>query len=676
MTKKSKKGKKKKLSANPNDAVHIHSAPTTHTAVSNEKRETEEKKTVAKEWAVGPLTAEEQKETRAVKAAYASFWENLKFKKGWDTPLFFQSEIDDMLDQAAEIVARIRVYLDATHPGFKMRMAEGNAHEFFWSQLEHPRVRPEAFVRELVHQTLKDANGYVEGLSKSEVDKYVDSVLAYHQHEDGSEVLRGEVQLLKAKAQRQFNGIRAVWDEAVEKPSAAVEGSVCTIVQLAAYRELTRALERVQYYVSIVQEEQAKERQEQGKHEQAAAHAKERFEEQSAKRQQLKAALHAQTTRAASPAKNAPSPAPTAAAEAKEAISSPKTKSREPSQSPSRASHVSQPDTTTRSSSQASEEDPDDPPAIKRIEELVKEVNVRKTELDRMKDRTQNLDLQELSNDPLRSQKTVKSLHERCKYLSLELERDLLKLDAIVGGSKVRPLRKAQVRNIQHMLEDVDSINEKLSGLETSLLPAVEEEQQRLAEQKAKEEAEAAAAKREEELRRQAEKQKLEEQAREKEAQREREREAQREAQRESLAERWKQLKLQPKFEIKELRNGYQVSAYIPGMRKEDLEISHSGNTLTLGGMRLPSKEEEAALAHALKTRGIAVDDQNLLRLGAGRFGRFQQQYSLPADVDSANVKATYEAGVFQVTIPRKPRPPPQRGHPGGGFFNDRDFWW
>lgn len=134
-------------------------------------------------------------------------------------------------------------------------------------------------------------------------------------------------------------------------------------------------------------------------------------------------------------------------------------------------------------------------------------------------------------------------------------------------------------------------------------------------------------------------------------------------------------MKLQPKFDIKELRDGYQIRAYIPGMRKEDLEITHSGNTLTLSGVRVPSQEEEVSMSQMLQARGVAVNDQNILRLGAGRFGRFQQQYSLPDDVDTSGVKATYEAGVFQVTIPRRQRARP-RGYPGGGFFNDRDFWW
>jgi len=127
---------------------------------------------------------------------------------------------------------------------------------------------------------------------------------------------------------------------------------------------------------------------------------------------------------------------------------------------------------------------------------------------------------------------------------------------------------------------------------------------------------------------------------------------------------------------VKEIRGGYQISAYIPGMRKEDLEISTAGTTITLAGTRRPSPEEEVAMGGVLLAKGLEVDDQNLLRLGSGRFGRFQQQYSLPGDADVNGIKASYDAGVFQVLIPRRVVQRPAFGMPGGGFFNDRDFWW
>ena len=43
-----------------------------------------------------------------------------------------------------------------------------------------------------------------------------------------------------------------------------------------------------------------------------------------------------------------------------------------------------------------------------------------------------------------------------------QLLRDLMSLDEIVNTPEARPLRKQQVKEIQQMMEDVDSLNGKL----------------------------------------------------------------------------------------------------------------------------------------------------------------------------------------------------------------------
>jgi hypothetical protein len=52
-----------------------------------------------------PLTSKQIHDKHAVKNAYTDFWNNIKFKKGWEKPaLELSSKVEDLLDRAAEIV--------------------------------------------------------------------------------------------------------------------------------------------------------------------------------------------------------------------------------------------------------------------------------------------------------------------------------------------------------------------------------------------------------------------------------------------------------------------------------------------------------------------------------------------------------------------------------------------
>jgi len=124
-----------------------------------------------------PLTAVQLENATRVKDAYLDFWRNLKFRKGWDAPLFAAEEVDDLLSHAAEIVVRVRTWLDDAHPGFCMRVVGGSSQEFLWDLDYHPRERPDAFLRGLVHATFKDAKGYVEGLSEAQLDDFMTQIL-------------------------------------------------------------------------------------------------------------------------------------------------------------------------------------------------------------------------------------------------------------------------------------------------------------------------------------------------------------------------------------------------------------------------------------------------------------------------------------------------------------------
>ena len=68
-------------------------------------------------------------------------------------------------------------------------------------------------------------------------------------------------------------------------------------------------------------------------------------------------------------------------------------------------------------------------------------------------------------------------------------------------------------------------------------------------------------------------------------------------------------------------------------------------------------------------------EDLLLLKLAAGRFGKFSESFRLPQNCNEDRVTAKYDAGNLFIVIPKltKPNPRPSFASP---FFNDRDVWW
>jgi HSP20 family protein len=97
----------------------------------------------------------------------------------------------------------------------------------------------------------------------------------------------------------------------------------------------------------------------------------------------------------------------------------------------------------------------------------------------------------------------------------------------------------------------------------------------------------------------------------------------------------WSQARLFPLVNVKELSDSYLVTAEIPGMQKEDLEIKIEGDTLTLKGERKPVEVGETASYHR-RERATGI---------------FQRSLTLPGKLDAENVKATYKDGVLTVSL-------------------------
>ncbi len=87
------------------------------------------------------------------------------------------------------------------------------------------------------------------------------------------------------------------------------------------------------------------------------------------------------------------------------------------------------------------------------------------------------------------------------------------------------------------------------------------------------------------------------------------------------------------------------VTAEIPGLDVEKLDLSVNGDTLTLRGERVPEPLGEKERYH----RQERV------------FGKFVRTIQLPFRIDAERTSATYERGVLEVTLHQDAQDRPQR---------------
>lgn len=80
------------------------------------------------------------------------------------------------------------------------------------------------------------------------------------------------------------------------------------------------------------------------------------------------------------------------------------------------------------------------------------------------------------------------------------------------------------------------------------------------------------------------------------------------------------------------------LKAELPGLRREDIDVSVEDSTLTLRGQR---------------RRDDGVADEAYHRVER-YYGAFSRSFTLPADVDPNGVRADYRDGVLMVRLPRR----------------------
>ena len=100
-----------------------------------------------------------------------------------------------------------------------------------------------------------------------------------------------------------------------------------------------------------------------------------------------------------------------------------------------------------------------------------------------------------------------------------------------------------------------------------------------------------------------------------------------------------------PDVDVKETPLAYVFKADVPGMKEKDVEVSFTGNRLTLSGKREEERHEEKDTFFASERS----------------YGAFTRTFTLPAGTVTEHASAEITDGVLTVTVPKMPEVQPKK---------------
>lgn len=107
----------------------------------------------------------------------------------------------------------------------------------------------------------------------------------------------------------------------------------------------------------------------------------------------------------------------------------------------------------------------------------------------------------------------------------------------------------------------------------------------------------------------------------------------------ESLWSRVPSWRSSPAVDIIEGENGFEVTAELPGMDENNIEVQVANGGLKIKGEKKEQKEERKKDYY----------------LSERRYGSFERFFPLPEGVDADRIEASFKNGVLTVTLPKKP---------------------
>jgi HSP20 family protein len=100
-----------------------------------------------------------------------------------------------------------------------------------------------------------------------------------------------------------------------------------------------------------------------------------------------------------------------------------------------------------------------------------------------------------------------------------------------------------------------------------------------------------------------------------------------------------------PSFEIKETKDGFSFKADVPGVKESDLEVTSTGNRLTISGKREAENRQQTDTYYTYERS----------------YGEFTRSFTLPEGADMNSVHADLKEGVLTISIRKTAEAQPKK---------------
>lgn len=92
-----------------------------------------------------------------------------------------------------------------------------------------------------------------------------------------------------------------------------------------------------------------------------------------------------------------------------------------------------------------------------------------------------------------------------------------------------------------------------------------------------------------------------------------------------------------PVVNVKETEQALEITAEVPGLKPEEIQVELNGDILSLRGEKKEEREESKGDYHLVERR----------------FGSFARSFRLPMEVDRGQLSAKHKDGVLTITLPK-----------------------
>jgi HSP20 family protein len=100
-----------------------------------------------------------------------------------------------------------------------------------------------------------------------------------------------------------------------------------------------------------------------------------------------------------------------------------------------------------------------------------------------------------------------------------------------------------------------------------------------------------------------------------------------------------------PAMDLKEDEHAFTVEADLPGLKKEDIDVSVVDNIVTIKGERKHESETNEKGYHRVERR----------------YGTFERSFEIPGGFAAENISAQFSDGVLRVMLPKREESKPKQ---------------